>query len=203
MNIFLSTTLWTLLVPAILGLVLFVLSGFDGMVVMLMIFGLINVVPTLLFGATSFLLGYYGLQNWWISIYIIVVSGLLILFFAAFCIKLFPDPALLFSILKLLLLFVIAFIAGYIGRNLSPVGVIIDKVVVGALFLYLALGQVALGAYAPLSYKYFWTGDNSSQLYSEQENGTIYYKKPKMFIDPFPAQVIGVKYCNDRGELMR
>lgn len=202
MNIFLSTTLWIVLVPIILGLILFLLSGFDGMVIMLMCFGFIHIVPILLFGATSFILGYYGLHSWWIPISILVVSGLLTLFLAAFCVRLSPDPALLFGTLKLLLLFVIAFMSGYIGRNLSQSGFIIDTVVVGALFLYLALGQVALGAFAPFSYNYFWTCDISSQWYSEQENGTSYYKNPKMFIDPFPAQIIGVKYYNDRGEFV-
>lgn len=48
-NIFLSTTLWIVLVPTILGLILFVASGFDGMIILLMFFHLIHIVPALLF----------------------------------------------------------------------------------------------------------------------------------------------------------
>lgn len=202
MNIFICTMLWIVLIPVVLALIILFTSGFDGLGVILVPVILIMILPIFLFGATSFLVGYYGLQSWISSISILVVSGLLTLFLTPLCIQLSADPALLFGTLKLLLLFVLFFAAGYIGRFLPKEIVVLEAVIVALPLLYISLGQAALGAYMPFDYRFYWNGDSSSKIYSQLENGTRYYTYPKMFIDPFPAKVIGIKYCNDRGEFV-
>lgn len=201
MNIFLLTNLWIVAIPLAFSLIILIASGFDELGVVLMAAWMIFFLPILLFGVTSFVMGYCGLTNWLISVPLLILWGGLTLLFSSFGLEYSPEPRLLFGLLKVLLLFGIAFGAGYLGRYLHEDGFVIDAVISGVLFLYISLGQISNGSFAPLDYYAFWTDDSSSPLcYSEQDNGTRYYKQIKMLIDPFPARIAGIRYHNSKGE---
>lgn len=203
MNIFLLTNLWTVAIPLAFSLIILIASGFDELGVVLMAAWMIFFLPILLFGVTSFVMGYCGLTNWLISVPLLILWGGLTLLFSSFGLEYSPEPRLLFGLLKVLLLFGIAFGAGYLGRYLPKDGFVIDAVISGVLFLYISLGQIANGSFAPLDYHAFWTDDSSSPLcYSEQDNGTRYYKQIKILIDPFPARIAGIRYHNSKGEFV-
>ena len=198
MNIFLRIALWMIGIPIALLVLLYVISGFDLMVLVYggYILG-IGLLPPLLFVASSFLCGLKGKEHlYW-------VFGTLLLYGAVNCYipaplyDTLPDPRVVYGTLYFLTIFAIAFGCGYLwrlgARHRSSFLLGAAKYL-GTLCAAIVLGYISLANLGDFG------GLDSSEWTEPHYNATktmVYGRK--LCLSPFPARVIGVRYYNKHG----
>lgn len=195
MNIYVMTMLVILGVILALILLLYVLSGFDSLtlIVMPVLFGM-GALFILLFITTSFILGLKGTEHIYWGIGSLLIFGLLNYLFLPSC-TMAADPKIVYATLKIITFFVIAFGCGYLwraGENNNSYLFIITKILstVCSAFLLGYITMANLLAFGDISL--FW---NEAAYNSDK---TLFYEQ-KIRISPFPARVIGVRYYNKCG----